>query len=183
MFRQNGPWLGQVRLVARPGMGSKETVPWDKQTAPKNAKPPEESGCLFLGIQTPSKVVIHWESSEQSIEDRILDARTAGYRTIETDVPDVMCPVVDPNRDPNMPTKLNEVPASAPCYEAGSKFVWACPGVNIDQQILYPQMEPISARAGTETLPLGPKPDLVPVAAGAGVVAILAAVIGGVFGK
>jgi hypothetical protein len=45
-----------------------------------------------------------------------------------------------------------------------------------------PKTEQAPAAPVTQALPPGPKPDLIPVAAGAGVVALLVAIVGGAFG-
>lgn len=64
--------------------------------------------------------------------------------------------------------------------EVSEAEIWSCPRFNVAPTPTGPS----GAAAAPPQLPLAPvvKPDLVPVAAGAGVVAILAAIIGGAFG-
>lgn len=183
MFRTQGPWLGQVRLVSRPALGSKATVPWDQQQPHPGAKPPEgKSGCLFLGgVWSRPSVIDPMEpmSSEQTVEHSIRRAKAAGYSIHETDAPPCMEQVYkDTALDPAVGTiTLYERPVMVPCPPDRNfivKYVWGCPK---EQSALEP------TGTVTQTLPAGPKPDLVPVAAGAGVVAIVAAVIAGAFGK
>lgn len=182
-------FLGQTRLVAHPAMGTPIGRPEDVLKSlpptPKNAKPPS-TYCLFLGVSQPAASQLGQLFNEAdiktymaaSLNNNIEAAQEAGYEIVRTAAPDLMCPVVDPNRDPNIPTKLNEIPATQPCYEAGTQFVWACPRA----EALVPTRDPKPEAPVTQALPLGPKPDLVPVAAGAGVVALLAAIVGGAFG-
>lgn len=204
MFRTQGPWLGQVRLVARPGMGSKGDVPKENEwkyslpTPPMEAKSPGV-GCLFLGIKGPAAPsaapssgtepvivdpALDWGEilqqhilvydaanySPEALSLRIEEAVKFGaYIIRETPVPASL----EPGYNARQPQELRDVPVAGT-----SKFVWACP--KEQPQTVGPQPGPSPQ---TLQLPDAPKPDLVPVAAGAGVVAILAAVIAGAFGK
>jgi hypothetical protein len=66
-------------------------------------------------------------------------------------------------------------PGTKPGFSETAYWVACPPGASL------PKPQPPEAGIPV-SLPPGPKPDLVPVAAGAGVVAILAAIIGGAFG-
>jgi hypothetical protein len=87
--------------------------------------------------------------------------------------------------------KYTDAPVSGQLRPLAGKMVWACPGKVVRPPTgpasKYDQPQPSqTSTAPSQPLPPAPasaKPDLVPVAVGAGVVAILAALIGGAFGK
>lgn len=169
-------FLGQVVVVQRAYLGQEEAFRASL----------EKQGCTFLGFQGGREPAL---TTVPDLQAKIDQAKASGLLIKEVASSRPRSAFVPPGTI----VTADMVPGTE---------LWACPAV--DQPPIYPiECKPGSTDCGPGTaqpppatpgqasppvqpLPLAPapaQPDLVPVAAGAGVVAILAALIGGAFGK
>lgn len=150
----------RARFLGQVSLGTKMTVTWKGLAVPEDAKPPAgKNGCIYIGPRS--------FSSSAKIEENIASAKAAGYG----DIQELDVPPCDPNASFGGLNCL--VSGSTP-----SKYVWACPlkGTEVPSS----SEAPSTAVAAT---PEAASSSLLPVAASVGVVALLAAFAGGLFGK
>lgn len=179
--------LGQslAQATVRPGVAPGSGGQSGETYSPAGTHPPQgRTDCKFIGER---KHIIFSPTLNDQLNQSIAAAKGRGEEVYE--IPPEPCP-------PTPEGASWEFTASHPsCIQVAGEgnveaYVWACPGKAVVQP---PPTGPSSkydrppvTAAAPAVLPQAPvetKPDLVPVAAGAGVVAILAALIGGAFGK
>jgi hypothetical protein len=169
-------FLGQVALMSRRSLGTKMIDP--------ELSPEGQAGCTLLGFQRLEPSL----TPDQELQVKVEQAKASGLQIIEKSSSRPRSSFAPPGTV----TTADMVPGTE---------LWACPATYQPAPTLIqckpgsmdcgpgtaqpPPATPGQASPPVQPLPLAPsdKPDLVPVAAGAGVVAILAALIGGAFGK
>jgi hypothetical protein len=173
--------LGVAEGEVLPPPPNEDVAPQIGVKVPADGVPPEgKTGCVFLGSRRPETAGTPLNTE---LNQAITNAKAKGYGVHE--LPPPPCPPKPENAGwefliahPSCIVMAGERNVTA--------YVWACPGAVVERPPTGPVSKydprPPGQPGAAASMPVESKPDLVPVVAGAGVVALVAALVSGVFG-